>query len=586
MSLEDVARSSGSSDVADFLRIAHNDDGSLKPSALGGSLPVYGPIPSGDATGATDTAALQAAITKALEAGAKLVTSGYSALGVATPYYVNATLTITPPADSSDGFAYMDWEHHGYTKNSFIWVGANSGTMISAQGWKRSTVTGVKLSVTDGTAGVICWDIDTSVANPSTSFLTFTNCPVNLGTGINNIAWRLGQVSGGAADIDGIEWINCIVVGNNAGAPASGQTGWLDKGSNCLNLNWRGGGCNTCDVGFNITGNSSKFLFGFQFSTNNTDIIYSQRGSLVVIGGRSENGKRWLDGGTATNHADVTVTGHTWSNYAPSDGIIFNMARPGTLNLIDPYIQTSGSAYPAAMITLGGNTGQGALHIKGGAINAAQPFFTKSYSGWKVYLEGVGVLSSNDRSLTYFADSYPHSADVFQKALSLLAWNMMPLNLPTASAPTSQSIYAVAIPLSEGQIVSKLGFTVTTAGAGTAPTNIFVGLADSTGKMVAQTADVAADTAWTDTGIRTVSLVASYTVPSDGIYYVVFLQNGTWGTTAMQFGRTNTYAHGHIFGSTFVYASGGALQTTLPANGSSLTLTGGNGPLLLAVVAA
>jgi hypothetical protein len=75
-------------------------------------------------------------------------------------------------------------------------------------------------------------------------------------------------------------------------------------------------------------------------------------------------------------------------------------------------------------------------------------------------------------------------------------------------------------------------------------------------------------------------------VPSDGIYYVVFLQNGTWGTTAMQFGRTNTYAHGHIFGSTFVYASGGALQTTLPANGSSLTLTGGNGPLLLAVVAA
>jgi hypothetical protein len=124
-----------------------------------------------------------------------------------------------------------------------------------------------------------------------------------------------------------------------------------------------------------------------------------------------------------------------------------------------------------------------------------------------------------------------------------------------------------------------------TAGAGTTPTNIYVGLADSTGKMVAQSNDLKADTGWTTTGPQTFSLNATYTVPTDGIYYVVVLANGTWGTTQMALSRTNSLGNGK-FGSIFVYATGGTGQTALPANGSSITLATSGAPAHFAAMAA
>jgi hypothetical protein len=557
-----------------------------QPPASVEAQPVYAPTPSGDPT--TDTANLQAAINAALERAGKLVTSSVTTLGTIEAYQLNATLTIAPPADSVDGFGCMDWEHHGYPKTSIQWVGANNGVMVSAVGWKRSNVTGVKLGVQDGITGVVCWNIDTTVAHPSTGFTTFQGASVNLGSGTGNIGWQIGAVSGGVADISFINWANCNVVGNNNNLPVvAGQIGWDMPGTNTLDLQWFGGGVYSCDIAIRSNGNDSKYFFGFGGSKNNTDFYFNQRGTLGVFGGRFEVGKRFLDVPNGSGAATIKLDNVKISAYAPADGIVFNMLKPGSLNLDGCYVSNpGGAAYTAAMITLGGFTGNGALHVRGGAIQAADPYWTKSYAGWRVYTSGVGLLNNGDQQTGVFVDTVYSTDTILQSALGILAWNHNPLVETGTLALTAGTVYAMSVPLLAGQVISRLGFGINVAGAGTVPTHIYIGLCDSTGKMLAQSADLAANAGWTSgTKLTSFPLSASYTVPTTGLYYIVILQVGAWGTTQMTLDRTLGLGTQIDGAGAFIYGTGGAGAAALPANGATLVINGASGPANFTVFA-
>jgi len=162
-------------------------------------------------------------------------------------------------------------------------------------------------------------------------------------------------------------------------------------------------------------------------------------------------------------------------------------------------------------------------------------------------------------------------ADIAPRALGLTSWAFDFDATAGNSALTAGTIYCFGVPLRMGESIANVWLGTAVAAAGTAPTNFFMGLCDSTGKMLAITGDVKASGSLSGTGVNSFALQAATTIASDGMYFVVALQVGSWGTTQPTFQRgANAFA---TVGAAFRFATAGAGQTVLPAVNSSLTLS-------------
>jgi hypothetical protein len=188
-------------------------------------------------------------------------------------------------------------------------------------------------------------------------------------------------------------------------------------------------------------------------------------------------------------------------------------------------------------------------------------------------LYGVdNIFTSGTVACAGFTGNNPlYAGDWMASAFGFKTWNGDTINFGTGTAPTAGTIYAVAVPYRAGQVVTKTWWYTNTAGSGTAPTHIYTGICDSTGKMLAQSNDDAANTGWTGASHLVQSpLSASWTVPTSGVYYHVFLQVGAWGTTQMTLNRGSSLA-GTTPNSALGQGTGGTTgQTALPANNSML----------------
>jgi hypothetical protein len=172
--------------------------------------------------------------------------------------------------------------------------------------------------------------------------------------------------------------------------------------------------------------------------------------------------------------------------------------------------------------------------------------------------------------------------DPIARSLGLLAASGELGLVSTSFVIVSQTIQCSAVWLNAGDVVNNVMFNVATGGAGTAPTGIFVGLCDAT-TMRAQSGNLAANVQWT-TGSAFViqALSAPYTAQASALHYVMFLQNGAWGTTQMTLNRLNNLgAQQPSGGSTFIYATAGTGQTALPANNTPVTLAAAGAANLL-----
>lgn len=107
----------------------------------------------------------------------------------------------------------------------------------------------------------------------------------------------------------------------------------------------------------------------------------------------------------------------------------------------------------------------------------------------------------------------------------------------TAAVAANQQIHAAAVYLYNGETVTNIIVCVTTAASGAAPSLIKLGLWSSaaTPACLAVTADLKSDSRWTSTGYKVCALSSPYAVTSSGIYYPVYLQNGAFGGTNVQF---------------------------------------------------
>jgi hypothetical protein len=165
-------------------------------------------------------------------------------------------------------------------------------------------------------------------------------------------------------------------------------------------------------------------------------------------------------------------------------------------------------------------------------------------------------------------------------ALGLVNWNFNWSLIQTTSAATSGTIFATSIWLPFGKTIGTVRMICGTAASGTAITAGYMGLATPT-NIVAQTATLGTAAASYPIGPLAGTLTAPYvtnaTDSPTGLYYVLLLLNGTFGTTQPAYGRNNgniSMNQNPVTGSQVSGIQWGNVSTAatvLPTNGSALT---------------
>lgn len=347
---------------------------------------------------ADDTKAFQDAIKAAIDVG-----GGEVIVPIPEKFYsIKNTINITPAA--GDPQAYVNIKAYGVTGTQIRYTGPSNKPVFKIIGLKASQIEGVKVWVVPGISGVVVWDIDTSPEYSSTSLVTFKNCNTLLGNGVNNVGWRLGHISGGGADISNYQWENCAAYGNEGEQTiVAGQIGWLVEGRNTLLNSWFGGFgayldkiySNAATPGTGSTyenGNGSVFFYGLGGSHNNIDFEIHAEQVYYITGGRFEVGKKFLVVRDGVEDPIVTVTGVEVDDYAPADGNLIHMGRPGSLTLDGCRMMAKGGEF-SNMITLGGERGLGRLIVRAGSYTSPKPFYKIVKGTWQVNIQGVGKLN-------------------------------------------------------------------------------------------------------------------------------------------------------------------------------------------------
>jgi hypothetical protein len=167
--------------------------------------------------------------------------------------------------------------------------------------------------------------------------------------------------------------------------------------------------------------------------------------------------------------------------------------------------------------------------------------------------------------------------DPLATALGYTGWSSDPGDIANSAAPSTQVIYATAMYLPPGKVITNIRMAVIIAGAGTAPTGAFVGICSPT-TMLAQSANQKDSAQFTAIGEAVLPLSATYTTSltdsPTGLYYGVLLVNGTWASTNVAFGKKGTLSAGNGVGpSGKFYGTLGTSQTALPANAAAVTFS-------------
>lgn len=109
-----------------------------------------------------------------------------------------------------------------------------------------------------------------------------------------------------------------------------------------------------------------------------------------------------------------------------------------------------------------------------------------------------------------------------------------PWNLSNGNATVAfqaGTTFAAMCGLRVGEIVTNINVYVAGAAVGTPPTLVKAALMDKTCKVLAATANNAANARWLSIGVATIPLTAPFTITAEDVYYAAFLFTGAWGTT-------------------------------------------------------
>lgn len=148
---------------------------------------------------------------------------------------------------------------------------------------------------------------------------------------------------------------------------------------------------------------------------------------------------------------------------------------------------------------------------------------------------------------------------------NLLGWTYDPAFAQGGSSVTSGTVYLGRLRLENDASVTNVILTVTSAGSGLTASQNFAGLYDTSGVLIATTADQS--TAWQSLGAKTMALSGGPFGLTAGDYYVALLSNGA---TPPNFLRAQSVSSSTLnIGLTTAtgrYLEDGAGNTPLPAS--------------------
>lgn len=147
----------------------------------------------------------------------------------------------------------------------------------------------------------------------------------------------------------------------------------------------------------------------------------------------------------------------------------------------------------------------------------------------------------------------------------LLTWTHDPATLRSASnATTSGTVYLCKVKITErSSVVSNVLVGIEVAGATLTAGQSLVGLYNSSGTRLAQSADQSAN--WTSTGLKTIALTAPQTL-AVGYYYVAILSVGTTPPQFAMGAGGSTSVNAGLTTATSRFLTGPTAQTSLPAS--------------------
>jgi hypothetical protein len=174
------------------------------------------------------------------------------------------------------------------------------------------------------------------------------------------------------------------------------------------------------------------------------------------------------------------------------------------------------------------------------------------------------------------AQTPPTRTQLLHTAGGVLTEAVNPMFLSVGSAPPTQSVQGLLHGLKAGDSVTGVLVYVGVAAAGSTPTLARFGLADSTGKILALSADVSAIGNWA-IGPRKMPFTSPYPITADGAYFTCFVVNGVWATPPQLlrgggFGGAKLTLAGSV-----IRGFNWAAQTDLPALGATMTITAADG---------
>jgi hypothetical protein len=226
------------------------------------------------------------------------------------------------------------------------------------------------------------------------------------------------------------------------------------------------------------------------------------------------------------------------------------------------------SAIQAADLPTGTTSAKGALQLDGTAIDI-QPFGLVPAAGGN----GLSADSGHVHPLP----------DVFYGNMgSVLAWNYPPSQISTSSATggtpgTNATVYFLQIPVAYAKTITDLNFGIVTAATGTI-THAYAGLVNSSGLVVAESADRASDAALTTSSSLWSPPLSSTYAAAAGTYYAflwILMAGGgsppAIARCAANGGVTTLLNLGTVSGS--YRFSQLASQTAIQTVGNSYTLT-------------
>ena len=152
---------------------------------------------------------------------------------------------------------------------------------------------------------------------------------------------------------------------------------------------------------------------------------------------------------------------------------------------------------------------------------------------------------------------------------SFLSWNFDPIINGSTSTPlgANGTLYVQRIRIDKRVSVTNLHCWILTAGVTLTASQNGMAIYDASKNLIGQTADQS--TAWTSTGFKTAALTGGPFVLQPGLYYVVFMSNGT--TRPAPIRCTGTAHNANIAAASSRWATADTARTTFPATLGAFT---------------